>query len=147
MTFGISSNYLKILRDHSQDILRLSQENYINKVLEKFGMKDSKLGDTLIAKGDKFSFKQCSNSDLERNEMQKVSYASTVGSLMYLSDSGMQHWKAVKRMMRYLRRTKGHMLTYRKSEDLEIVGYSDFDFARCQDNKRSTSGYIYMLAK
>ncbi|RDX66209.1 hypothetical protein CR513_55043, partial [Mucuna pruriens] len=134
-----------ILRDRSQSILRLSQENYINKVLKRFNMKDSKLGDTLIAKGDKFSLKQCPNDDLERNEMQKIPYSSVVGSLMYLSDSGMQHWKAVKHVMRYLRRTKGHMLTYQKFEDLEIIGYSDSDFAGCQDSKCSTSGYIYML--
>lgn len=47
--------------------------------------------------------------------------------------------------MRYLKRTKGYMLTYQKSDSLEIIGYSDSDFAGCQDNKRSTSGYIYML--
>jgi len=41
---------VKILRDHSQGILRLSQESYISKVLDKFGMKDSKPGDTPVAK-------------------------------------------------------------------------------------------------
>ncbi|RDX81644.1 hypothetical protein CR513_37655, partial [Mucuna pruriens] len=45
------------LRDHFQGILRLLQENYISKVLDRFGMKDSKPGDTPIAKGDKFSLK------------------------------------------------------------------------------------------
>ncbi|RDX67606.1 hypothetical protein CR513_53500, partial [Mucuna pruriens] len=60
---------IQILRDCSQGILRLSQENYINKVLDKFDMKDSKPRDTPIAKGDKFSPKQCPNNDLERNEM------------------------------------------------------------------------------
>ncbi|XP_040865559.1 secreted RxLR effector protein 161-like [Glycine max] len=128
-------------------------------------MKDSKPGDTPIAKRDKFSLKQCPNSDLERTEMQKIPYASVVGSLMYaqvctrpdiaffvgvlgkyLSDPGFQHWKAVKRVMHYLKRTKGYMLTYQKSDNLEIIGYSDSDFAGCQDNKCSTSGYIYMLA-
>ncbi|RDX80607.1 hypothetical protein CR513_38828, partial [Mucuna pruriens] len=125
-----------ILRDRSQGILRLSQENYINKVLKRFGMKDSKPGDTPIAKGDKLSLKKCPNNDLERNEMQKIFYASTVGSLMYT--------QAIKRVMRYLRRTKEHMLTYRKSKDLEIIGYSDSDFAGCQDSKRSTYGYIFI---
>ena len=48
---------IKILRDHSQGILRLSQESYINKVLGRFGMKDSKPGNTPRAKGDKFSLK------------------------------------------------------------------------------------------
>ena len=48
---------IKILRDRFQGILRLSQESYIDKVLNRFGMKGSKLGDTPIAKGDKFSLK------------------------------------------------------------------------------------------
>ncbi|RDX69974.1 hypothetical protein CR513_50846, partial [Mucuna pruriens] len=69
---------IQILRDCYQGILRLSQENYISKVLDRFGMKDSKPGDTPIFKGDKFSLKQCPNNDLERNEMQ-----NTMGSLMY----------------------------------------------------------------
>ena len=43
---------IKILRDCSQGILRLSQESYTNKVLNRFNMKDKKLGDTPIAKGD-----------------------------------------------------------------------------------------------
>ena len=61
----------------------MSQESYVDKVLDRFGMKDSKPGDTPIAKGDKFSLKQCPNNDLERIEMQKIPYASAVGSLMY----------------------------------------------------------------
>ncbi|RDY07827.1 hypothetical protein CR513_08008, partial [Mucuna pruriens] len=73
---------IQILRDRSHGILRLSQENYISKVLKRFDMKDSKPGDTLIAKGDKFSLKQCLNNDVERNEMQKIPYASAVGSLI-----------------------------------------------------------------
>ena len=39
------------------------------------------------------------------------------------------------------------MLTYKRSNQLEIIGYSDLDFARCQDSKRSTSNYIYLIAK
>jgi len=39
---------IKILRDRSQGILRLSQESYIDKVLDRFDMKDSKPGDTPI---------------------------------------------------------------------------------------------------
>ncbi|RDX82704.1 hypothetical protein CR513_36474, partial [Mucuna pruriens] len=57
----------------------------------------------------------------------------------------MQHWNAVKCVMHYLRRTKGYMLTYWKSEGLEFIGYSDFNFVGCEDNKHSISRYIYML--
>ena len=129
-------------------------------------MKDSKLGDTPIAKGDKFNLKKCPNNDLERTEMQKIPDASTIGNLMYaqvgtrpdiafvvgvlgryLSDPRMQHWKATKYVMCYLKRKKGYTFTYQKSENLEIIGYSDSDFARYQDRKCSTSGYIFMLVE
>ncbi|XP_047325431.1 secreted RxLR effector protein 161-like [Impatiens glandulifera] len=97
--------------------------------------------------------------------MQKIPYESALGSLMYaqvctrpdlayivgmlgryLSNPGMDHWIVVKRVMRYLKRTKDFMLTYKKSDQLEIVGYSDSDFTGCQDSRRSTSSYIFMLA-
>ena len=41
--------------DGSRGILRLSQNSYIEKVLKRFGMQDCKLGDTPVAKGDKFN--------------------------------------------------------------------------------------------
>jgi len=64
----------------------------------------------------------------------------------YLNNQGLQHWTTTKRVLRYLKKTKDYVLTYRRSENLEIIGYSDFDFAGCQDSKRSTSGYVYILA-
>ena len=48
--------------------------------------------------------------------------------------------------MRYLKRTKDYMLTYRKLDNLEIIGYSDSDLGGCQDTMISTSGYVYMLS-
>jgi len=63
----------------------------------------------------------------------------------YLSNPRMDHWKATKRVMRYLKRTKYYMLTYKRSGQLEITGYSDLDFAEYLDSLRSTSGYIFML--
>ena len=156
---------IQILRDRSQGILRLSQKSYIEKVLNRFGMKDCSSGDTPVAKGDKFSLTQCPKNNLEIEEMQKIPYASAVGSLMYaqvftrpdiafivgmlgryMSNPGVDHWKAAKRVMRYLKRTKDFMLTYRRSDSLEIFRYSNSNFAGCQDSKRSTSGYVFILA-
>lgn len=38
------------------------------------------------------------------------------------------------------------MLIFRKSDNLEVVGYSDVDFAGCVDTKKSTPGYMFTLA-
>jgi hypothetical protein len=37
------------------------------------------------------------------------------------------------------------MLTYERSDSLDIVGYSDLDFVGCLDTDRSTSGYVFKL--
>ena len=51
----------------------------------------------------------------------------------YQSNPKMDHWKPAKNVFRYLQGTKEHMLTYRKSNHLEVIGYSDLDFAGCLD--------------
>ncbi|XP_074346621.1 secreted RxLR effector protein 161-like [Apium graveolens] len=127
-------------------------------------MKDCAHISTPVAKGDKFSLKQCPKNDLERKEMQNIPYASVIGSLMYaqvctrpdlafivgmlsryLSKPRMNHWIVVKRVMRYLQGTKDYMLVYRRSENLEVIGYSDSDLGGCIDTRKSTSGYVFML--
>ena len=38
------------------------------------------------------------------------------------------------------------MLMYRQMDDLDLVGYSDADFASCVDSRKSTYGYIFIMA-
>ncbi|XP_073026820.1 secreted RxLR effector protein 161-like [Primulina eburnea] len=97
--------------------------------------------------------------------MKNIPYASAVGSLMYAqvctrpdiafvvgmlgryqSNPGLDHWKAAKKVMRNLQGTKDYMLMFRRTGNLEVIGYSDSDYAGCIDSKKSTSGYIFMLA-
>jgi len=60
---------IQILRDCSRGIFGLSQKNYIDKVLSRYGMGSSRPVDTPETKGDKFSLKQCPKNDLERTIM------------------------------------------------------------------------------
>ena len=74
---------------------------------------------------------QCPKNDEEKNQMSKVPYASAIGSLMYAilctrpdicyvvgivsryqSNPRLAHWRAVKRILRYLRGTSDHALCY-----------------------------------
>ena len=95
--------------------------------------------------------------------MKAVPYASAVGSLQYAqvctrldlafvtgslgrfqSNPGTEYWKLVKKVLRYLQGTKSLMMTYRRSDSLYIVGYSDSDYAG--DDRKSMSGYVFTLA-
>jgi len=64
----------------------------------------------------------------------------------YQSNPGMDHWKAAKKVMRYLRGTKDYMLTSKRSNHLEVIGYSDSDFVGCVDSRKSTFSYLFLLA-
>ena len=141
---------IKIHRDRSRGILGLSQETYINKVLERFRMKDCSPSPAPIVRGDKFSLDQCPKNDFERESMKNIPYASVVGCFGYVqvctrpdiafavgmlgryqSDPGLDHWRAAKKVLRYLKGTKDYKLVFRKMNTLDIVGYSDSDFAGC----------------
>ncbi|XP_062172095.1 secreted RxLR effector protein 161-like [Alnus glutinosa] len=101
----------------------------------------------------------------EEEQMKNIPYASAIGSLLYAqvctrldiamavemlgryqSNPGMEHWKAAKKVMRYLQGTKDYGLTFRHTDHLEVVGYSNSDFAGCANSRKSTSGYIFQLA-
>ena len=106
--------------DRSQGLLGLSQNAYINKVLERLRMDKCSASPIPIQKGDKFSLMQCPKTDLEQKQMKNIPYAYVVGSLMYAqtctrpyisfavgmlgryqSNPGLEHWKAAKKVLRY----------------------------------------------
>ena len=156
---------IEIHRNRSHGLLGLSQRTYVDRILERFNMQQCKPGIAPVCKGDKLSLSQCPHSDIEKAQMKNVPYASALGSIMYAqvytrpdiafatgllgryqSNLGHDHWVAAKKVMRYLKRTKDYMLIYKHVQDLQLVGYSDSDFAGCQDEKKSTTGYIFKLA-
>ena len=49
--------------------------------------------------------------------------------------------------MRYLQGTKDYKLTYRHTDQLKVIGYSDFDFVGSVDTRKSTSSYIFLLSR
>ncbi|KAA0037064.1 retrotransposon protein, putative, Ty1-copia subclass, expressed [Cucumis melo var. makuwa] len=75
-----------------------------------------------------------------------ISFA--VGMLnRYQSNPGIDHLKATKKVLRYLQGTKDYMLTYKRSDHLEVIGYLDSDFVGCVDTRKSTFCYLFLLAE
>ena len=156
---------IKIYRDRSKRIIDLSQSTYINKVLNRFSMQDSKRGFLSMSHGIHLSKTQCPMTSDERNRMSKIPYASAIGSIMYAmictrpdvsyalsmtsryrSDPGESHWTAVKNILKYLRKSKDAFLVYGGLEDdLVVNGYTDASFQSNKDDFRSKSGYVFCL--
>jgi len=154
---------IKIIRDRKKKLLALSQASYIDKVLSRYSMQNSKKGNLPSRHGIHLSKEQCPKTPQQEEDMRRYPYASAVGSLMYAmlctrpdicyavgvvsryqSNPGLDHWVAVKCILKYLRRTRNYMLVY-SGEDLSLTGYTDSDFQSDRDSRRSTSGSVFTL--
>ena len=151
---------IKSYRDRSRRLIGLSQSTYLDKVLKKFKMDQSKKGFLPMLKGVKLSQTQCPTTAEDREKMKDVPYASTIGSIMYAmlctrpdvclaislagrypSNPGVDHWTAVKNI---LKRTKDMFLIYGGDKELVVNGYVDASFDTDPDDSKSqTDTYLY----
>ena len=60
----------------------------------------------------------------------------------YNSDLGVDHWKTVKIIHRYLKRTKEMFLGYGSDKEFVVKGYVDASSDTDPDDSESQSGYI-----
>ncbi|KAG9444834.1 hypothetical protein H6P81_016174 [Aristolochia fimbriata] len=149
---------IKIERDRKVRKLSISQERYLDSVLKRFGVVGWKTIDSPIYKGTSLSTKMAPPSDEEILKMQSIPYAQVVGSLMYAmlcirldlgfvvslvsryqSDLGALHWQAVKRIQ-----AKDYKLMF-QADELIPIEYTDSDYAGDPDDRKSTSGFVFMV--
>ena len=158
---------IKIVRDRTNYVLQLSQRAYIDRILKRFDMHNCSLRSVPVINGERLSKDHYPRNDRERIAMKNVRYSSAMGSLMYdqvctrpniafvvgvlgrfMGNPSLIHYQIVKKVFKYLQGTKDHMLTYQRTNSLDVVGYSDADFKDCVDDKKSTIVYyIYMSWK
>ena len=156
---------IKIYRDRSRRLLALSQSTYIDKVLKRFKMEGSKKGSLPIVKGITLSATHCPATAKDKEQMERIPYASAIGSIMYAmlstrpdvalalsltsrfqSNPGMLHWTAVKNILKYLRSTKDMFLVYGGCEEgLSVNGYVDASFHTDPDDAKSQTGYVFLV--
>ena len=74
---------MEISRDGSKELLHLSQRGYIRKILERYGMKDVKLVELPFVGHFRLSKTISPKIEMEAQEMERVLYASSVGSVVY----------------------------------------------------------------
>jgi hypothetical protein len=95
--------------------------------------------------------------------MSRVSYSSTIGSLMnamvctrpdianavrvvirYMNNPSKEHWEEVKWIFKHLRGTTTHALCFGGS-NIVLQGYVDSNMAGDKDSRRRTTGYFFTI--
>ena len=74
---------IKLWQDRKNEVLGLSQAGYIDKVLERFSMQNSKKGLLPFRHGIPLSDDQRPKTQEEENMMRQIPYDLAVGSLIY----------------------------------------------------------------
>nr|GEW56939.1 hypothetical protein [Tanacetum cinerariifolium] len=157
---------IKIYRDRSRQLIGLCQSAYIEKILKRYCMENSKRGSILMQEKLKLSKSQGASTPAELKRMQNVPYASAVGSIMYAvrctrpdvvfaenvtsqfqQNLGDLHWTTVKNIMKYLKNTKDMFLVYGGDlkRELMVSCYTDAGYLTNADDLKSQTGYVFIL--
>jgi hypothetical protein len=142
-----------------QDGTFISQTKYIQDILNKFGMKDTKAIKTPMGTNGHLDL------DTRGKSVDQKLYQSMIGSLLYLCasrpdimlsecmcarfqvDPKKVHLRVMKRIMRYLVYTSKFGLWYPKGSTFDLIGYFDADWAGCKIDRKSTSGTCQFLGR
>ena len=135
----------------------MCQRRYVDDILKHFGMSECKAVASPV---------DVSSRLISSNVATKISvpFREAVGALMHLTTATRpdiayavsyasrfmenpqdEHWVAVKRIFRYLQGTKTHGIRYTPNDKIDFRGYSDADWAGDLADRKSTSGYVFML--
>jgi hypothetical protein len=137
----------------------ISHTKYIQDILKKFGMKNTKPIKTPLGTNGHLDL------DTGGKSLDQKVYQSMIGSLLCLCASRPDiklsvcmcarfqvnpkevHLRAVKIIMRYLVYTPKFGLWYPKGSTFDLIGYFDADYAGCKIHKKSTSGTCQFLGR
>lgn len=152
---------MDIYRNRSKGVLRLSQSEYVKKVVSNFRMEGAK--SSLTPMGAHFKLSAVKDKD-EGIDTEVVPYLSAVGSIMYamvgsrpdlayavglvsrfMSRPGEIHWEAVKWLLRYMKGSSEVQLVCTQEKEFKIQGYCDSDYAGDRDRSKSLTGYVFTI--
>ncbi|KAK9054050.1 hypothetical protein SSX86_025126 [Deinandra increscens subsp. villosa] len=150
---GPLSYFLGISVSRTGDSMFLSQESYARDIIERAAMSSCNPVATPVDTNAKLS------SDSGPVFADATLYRSLAGALQYLTFTRpdityavqqicmhmhaprLDHWNALKRIIRYLQGTSHYGLTLGRSTSEGLLAYTDADWAGYPDTRRSTSGY------
>ena len=152
---------LHITRDRSKRTLTIDQTQYIQRILARFEMTTCRPVHTPLDP----NIILVANPKKESDSQLTSRYQQLIGSLMYamlgthpdicfavnrLSQYGAnpthEHLLAAQHVLQYLSGTRCRKLVYGTNDSTELIGYSDSDWAGDRDDRRSTTGYTFILS-
>ena len=156
---------MRVQQDLDTGTVRLSQRPYWEHVLNRFSLEHITPRNTPLPVGIVLDSNMSPKTDSERKQMDDKPYRPILGSVMwgqlstrpdlsfavsllarFQSNPGLDHWNALMHVIGYIKNTIDYGLTYSRDSDLSPTAYVDADYGGCKDTRRSTSGYVFLMA-
>ncbi|GJZ25552.1 zinc finger, CCHC-type containing protein [Tanacetum coccineum] len=153
---GEADVILSIRIKHESNGIAISQTHYIEMVLKKFNYFECTLVSTPMDTSEKLmSNNGQAVSQLEYSKVidclmyamtcTRPDIAFTVGKLSrYTSNPVTQHWQAIQRVLKYLKKTIDYRLIYTGYPSV-LEGYTDASWISNTEDNSSTSGWVFLL--
>lgn len=157
---------VEVLRDRPNRKIYLRQTRYIQDILKKFRMEESNPTGTPAVAGEYLPM-ACELPPLspaDEQELLQIPYRNAVGALLHLmvatrpdiayavqsvsqhmANYRNVHWKAVKRIFRYLKGTSNYALCLGGSDGHNLKLFADADWANDTFSRKSVTGYFMTL--
>ncbi|TYK22575.1 gag/pol protein [Cucumis melo var. makuwa] len=133
---------IQIIRDRKNKTLALSQATYIDKMLVRYSIQNSKKDLLPFRHGVHLYKEQCPKTSQEVEDMRRIPYASTMGSLMYAMLCTRPY---ICYVVGIVSRGRRDYVLVHGAKDLILAGYTDSDFQIDKDSRKSTSGSVFIL--
>jgi hypothetical protein len=144
---------------HSKSGIIISQRKYCLDLLRDSGLLGAKPASTPLDTSIKL------HNNLGKPYEDISSYRRLIGKLLYqnttcpditfatqqlsqfLHSPTVTHYHAACIVIRYLKNNPGQGIFFDRQSELQVLGYSDVDWAGCLDTRRSVSSYCFFLGK
>ncbi len=166
---GVLNNFMgvRVRQNPEQHRVALDQEDYVvNTLLPTVGMSDCNPAPTPAQAGLQLTREQSPQSEEEKAARSFTTqlYQMACGQLVwmgftrpdiafivhmlcrFISNPGEPHWRALKRLCRYLKPSSHLGLVYEGRPIFRAMGYTDADYANDLEHRRSYSGWVIMLS-
>ncbi len=82
----------------------------------------------------------------ERDRAQRLLWYTHISVVnQHMANPSLEHWIAVKRIFRYLQGTLQFKLRFGRLSPQDVVEYCDVDWAGDLEDRRSTTGFVFMM--
>ena len=143
-------------RDKMEGVMKMTQTAFVDSLVNRFHIQHETQAPAAVEfdlgpkrtheKGGEWPYKQVVGGLLWISGMTRPGIASAVRAVArHAHNPAARHWKAVRKIIAYLKATKNLGVVFQREGDLKLSLFADADYADRRNDRRSVLGVAVMI--